>query len=179
MPKSSAELLVNGCTWAVYAAPIGTAFTASPTAPAAPWVDLGIIQEDPTVERTLEETLIEASNACAAVRQAIASQTIEFTFDLAQWTQATLEKYWGPGTVAGNVWSQNAALSYVETAMMLQLVDGTKDIRFRVQRASWGPDGETDFPTDDLSTMPVKVTALAPAAGAIIAIDKNTAWAVA
>lgn len=179
MPKSSAETLLNSCTWTLWTAPVGTAFTALPTVPAAPWVDIGIIQEDPSVERSLEETLIEASNQCAAVRKAIASQEITFGFDLAQWTQATLEKYWGPGTVAGNVWSQSTPLAYVETALMLELVDGTKTIRFRVPRASWGPDGEVDFPTDDLATMPVKVTALAPTVGSIISTEKNTAWAVA
>lgn len=182
MPKNSSAVIVNQCTWEVYVAPLASTFVDADDPIVAPFASLGIVSSDPTIGIDDTEYKITASNACATIRSGVSERVITWKFELAQWTKATVEAFFGVGTwVAsgtGERWTPTS-LASVEKALLFAVVDGAQTIRIGHGRVVFTADGDITWSTEDSVNLPVKATVLLPATGNATFIDANPALTAA
>lgn len=185
MAKSPSNTFTNTCAWEVFFAPTNTA---APDADAAvstvaAFVSAGIVQGDPTMGIDITKVTTKASNACGPVSEVITELVYSWALDQAQFGKPQFENFFGGGTWtasgAGEVWTPGALATVEKTVLFEMIGTNSQVIRLYHPRVSVSPSGDIAWGTDDLVTLPIDITALAPATGTQIEVYANPPLAAA
>lgn len=160
----------------VSVAPLGTPLPANPTAALnAAFVGLGYTSEDGVSFQVARDiTDLRAWQSFDPVRRVMTGRTIQATFALLQWNEATVPFAFGGGTVTGagpykyELPEPEDGLD--ERSLVIDAVDGTVHTRILLPRVIVVENVETNFQRAQLSELPITVGALAPEVGKIVTI---------
>lgn len=166
MAKDAAEIVVGG-TGAIYVAPAGTPLpTDIDEALNGAFVELGFTDEDgatfrdgKTTERVGVWQRFHPARIIVTERSAVAS------FNLRQWSEATVELAFGGGTFTptanGQMYEPPDPQELDERAMVVQVEDGTKKARICIANGLVTEDVETNFARTSAADLPIAFEALA------------------
>lgn len=148
-----------------YLAPVGTPYPAAPTAPAAPYVEIGHTQRDSPFTTSYEggEQTVLGTLQSPSLRVSTAPVTTTIGFGLHQYDEDNLQLFYGGGTfdaLTGLFWIPRNRTPQ-EHAMFVRFIDGTKEQPRYYPKISivGATDGET-LDTAALAVMPVLLTIL-------------------
>jgi hypothetical protein len=143
MPGQDATEVTIGANGTIRTAPLGTEIPASINeAPAAGWVDLGLVTEDgATVTAEKSFTGLRAWQSFYDVRRLIESRSFRLSFGMSQFNRRTFGLAVGGGTVS-EIGVASGFFRYLppapefidERMMMLEWVDGDDRFRLTVPR---------------------------------------------
>lgn len=159
----------------VYLAPVGTLAPVDPiTAPAVAWKDVGYFTPDSlswSTDPNFEEVQSHQSSYPTRRWQTSDSATVEV--DLQEWSVANFQAVYGGGsivTVPSSVGPPAVALHYkfsppavgarVETACMIEIVDGSKRYRMIIPRCQQNEGAEMSLEKTSESTLPLRLTVI-------------------
>lgn len=170
--NDSNELVVAG-TGQIYVAPVGTALPTTPTASLnAAFFGLGYTTEDGvTFTGTPTITDFNAWQSQQAVRRERVGQEIQAAFQLEQWNEQSVPLAFGGGSVtnpSGSIYRYvfpEAGAALDERAMVIDVQDGTRHIRFVIARGNVTDSVETQFRRTELAVLPITFKALQPTDG--------------
>lgn len=176
--NDSSELVVGG-TGQVYVADIGTTLPAKNSDPTAvlssDWTGLGYHTEDGvSFSAAPDITGFRAWQAQQDVRRERKAQAIQVAFDLEQWNEATVPLAFGGGTItdAGGFYTYTfpaAGDALDERAMVVDVQDGERNMRFVFARGNVVETVEVTFNSDNLAVLPIAFDLLEPTDGGDIA----------
>lgn len=159
----------------LYLAPVGTAAPADPiVAPAADWVDVGYFTPDSlawATDPSFEEVQSHQSSYPTRRWQTSDAATIEV--DLQEWSEANFQAVFGGGTIVevpSSVgppvvaqhfkFSPPAVGARVETAAMIEIIDGTKRYRMIVPKCQQNEGAEISLEKTSESTLPLRLSVI-------------------
>lgn len=162
MSLDSDAVVIPG-TGHFYTAPSGTAYPAAPTAPASPWVEIGHTSVDSPLSITRDggDRTKKGSWQNSSLRETVADITYGLTFQPLQMDEASLQFYFGGGSVvSGKFWVPYTSEAQ-EHALFIRVVDGTTEVPFYLPYCSTLGDGNVDFDPEEFTQFPLATTILA------------------
>lgn len=146
----------------------GTSPTMTPSTTGAPWgwSMLGHTSRDDLPEFGFDggDTETKGTWQNSAVKQVITNPTVDsVTFKLHQFDEQGLALYYGAANASvtvGEFAVADAAVSGVEKAILIVIVDGTAKIAFHAQRSSIQRDDSVSIAVDEFAALPLKATFL-------------------
>lgn len=181
-----ADEAVVASTGHVYVAPVATPGpTDLTTALAGEWLELGFTSEDGvSVTPGVDLTEIMAWQSKYPIRRIENTRSLEVSFSLMQWNEATLPFALGGGTVSTatevHTYTPPTADQVDERAMVIEWSDGAKDYRMHILRGMVSDLGGFTLARGDAASLDVTFSVLAESEVAPFTILSNDpAWAVA
>jgi len=160
----------------VYQAPVGTVLpTDLTTPPAAPWENVGFLSDDnpPTITGlTRDPTDLFAWNVDTALRTSLAPAAPVLNMELLQLeSEDPLKLFFGGGTYtpgtppAVDQFDAPNLSAPVEMATLVDVVDGTKLLRFCFPKTQTRANGDIALGRGAFATMPIAMSILVPSSG--------------
>lgn len=182
-----ADNVLAGVTGAVYVAPTGSTLptTAAASLDAA-FIDLGYVSEDGVTESYSDETQeFKAWQSGVTVRRVITGSTASFAFTLVETKEEVLELYHKGSAIesdGGTGYKMNVTAPTADKrAFVIDVVDGTKEIRIVLPEAEVSERGEIVYQGGQPVGYSVTVTAYPTTQGGTanvvaIKLSGDTAW---
>lgn len=172
--KDSSETIV-GTDGQIYTAPVGTAL---PTTAAATlsntWSGFGFHAESGiTVSKAFDIAEFKAWQALRPIRRERQTEDLQLSCELLQWNELTVPLAFGGGAVisdGGTGYRYNPPAdedAIEERSLVADIFDGTRKLRFVIERGSITEGNETQFTRTELATLKVTFKTLEPTAGGI------------
>lgn len=142
---------------------VNSAVPADPTAPAAPWVDLGHTSlEDPFgITQEGGDITVLGSWQNKSLRTSEAPRTIIFTFIALQWDEATYKLYFGAnGSVVSDYFQVPNSPTNSEVTLFVRVDDGTESVGIHVPKVSITRADDITYDSEALAGLPLRATAL-------------------
>lgn len=170
MANDATAVRVAGNTQ-IYLAPVGTAFPDfdDDMATATPWTDLGYVTTDGvTWNFGREVTDIEAMQSGEPIRTVSTKLPKTLAFALMEAGQKQFQVAMGGGTwveegTATGIWRYEPpdVSELAETAVVVEMVDGTAKYRYHVKRSQQREAVEHKYTRDAAATLPITLSVLA------------------
>ena len=172
-PGDDAAQTVIESTGHVWVAPLGTAFPAAYTVPAAPWINVGHTSTDgprPTGWDRDSNPFFSWQSPNVPIRMSLAPAEPQFLVDLLQVNAQTLQLFFGGGTVvAGTAPAPDVytppATDPAEQALIIDWFDGTRQYRWCLKRTVPIAGGDVTLTSNELALFPVRFGVLGAADG--------------
>lgn len=167
----------------VWLAPVGTAIPTDLDEPAAPWDNIGYIDEAGPAPSGFQrdKTSLYAWNSSNPLRTSYAPSEPAIDFTMLQVSEDTLALYFGGGTVAPGtppapaVYTAPINAAPAEHAVLIDFFDGTRAYRWGIPKASVAASGDISMTREQFMTFPVSASILATDAEAPFTITYGDA----
>lgn len=176
MPLDEDEVVVAG-DGAIHVGPVGTAGPSDiATALNAAFIHLGYTSED-GIEMTPGVSIndINAWQALYPIRRTVTGRTLEFGFELLQWSEHSVKLAFGGGSVATTAgppayytYTPPAPEALDYRALVIEWEDGSKDYRLHVPKALVTDTGAINLTRSDAAGLPLTFS--------VVATDGTDPW---
>lgn len=157
-----------GATGQAYTAPVGTAFPSLFAAPGAAWTGLGYASDDGVaVNSATEREEFRSWQSPHPIRRVRTGETFTLGLALQQWNENNVPLAFGGGEInpisGGYEYvPPNSDDELDEKAVVCDVLDGDRTIRFLIARATASEAVESQFKRGALAVLPVTFAALEP-----------------
>lgn len=156
-----------GAKGQLYVAPVGTSFPSGFATPASTWTGLGYTTEDGVaVSQSINVEEFRAWQSLHPIRRVKTGESFTIGAALEQWNETNLPLAFGGGSVTsvsgGYQYTPPAPEEIDERAMICDVVDGTRQMRFLISRGSVSETVEASFHRGSMALLPITFAALEP-----------------
>lgn len=183
MAWNDADETVIAGTGQLSVAPVGTALPTTPTAGLnAAFIGLGYTSEDgASFKSTPEITEHRVWQSQDAIRRAVKSRELEIGVELVQWNETTVVVAFGGGAITGSgpytYTLPVAGEALAEWAVVLDVQDGARLMRFVVPRMGITDAVESQFNADNMAGLPIVLKSLASTTAPTVLFSDTAAFA--